>query len=324
MNGRICYHTLGCSVGALALVVGFPLGRVADQPPTFKSQVEVVAINVVVTDQQGQVVTNLNEGAFQISEDDRPQRITQFTKDPLPLSIAVALDTSASMRFGDRFRYAREAIWRLLDRLNPQDEIAIYGFNNWPYPITSWTSSRNGVVMALSDEQPMARGGFTALFEAVRVGLNLLDTAAARRRALLIMSDGRDELPGDVRGLVPGTLWPPTNLSARDRLPKVIEDVKRSEGLVYAIGIGNPRNSGPLDEEALKAVADPTGGFATTVHASADIPGAVERVLADLRDQYVIGFTPTHPADGKFHALKVTVLGCDCHARARAGFVQSQ
>jgi VWFA-related protein len=293
-----------------------------------------VAINVVVTDKNGHTVTGLNADAFQISEDDRPQRITQFTKDPLPVSIAVALDTSASMR-GDRFRYAREAIWRLIDRLrmrrqydstpsDPQDEVAIYGFNNWPYPITSWTSSRSAVVMFLSYEQPMATGGFTALFEAVRAGLNLLDTAAARRRALLIISDGKEELPGDVwlaGGMSGRVMTRRANLSARDRLATVTEDVRRSEGLIYTVGI-DPGGFG-VDEEALKALADPTGGFATTVHANADIPSAVGRVLNDLRDQYLLGFVPTHPADGAFHRLSVTVRGCDCHARARAGFVHA-
>jgi Ca-activated chloride channel homolog len=327
MNRRISHRTLGRSIGTLLLVVASALEPVAEQRPTFKSEAELVAINVVVTDKQGRTLTNLTEGAFQVSEDNRPQRITQVTKDPLPLSIAVALDTSASMR-GDRFQYAREAIGRLVDLLNPQDEIAIYGFNNWPYSITSWTSSRSAVVMALSDEQPMAAGGFTALFDAVWVGLNLLDTAAARRRALLIISDGNEELPGDhwqQGGMSGHTFWRRINVSARDRLPKYLEAVRRSEGLVYAVGISDPRRRGEaLDEETLKALVDPTGGFETTVHANADIPSAVERVLNDLRDQYLIGFVPTHPADGKFHKLQVTVRGCDCHARARAGFVHSR
>jgi Ca-activated chloride channel homolog len=326
MNGRIRHHTLGCSVGAFLLVVGFPFGRIAGQRPTFTSQVEVVAINVVVTDRQGHMVPNLSADAFQISEDNRRQRIIQFTKDPLPLSIAVALDTSASMR-GDRFQYARQAISRLVDRLDPDDQVAIFGFNNWPYSITSWTSNRNAVVTALSDEQPMAAGGFTALFDAVWAGLNLLDTAAARRRALLIISDGNEELPGDHwqrGGISDRTVWRRINLSAHDRLPRYLEAVRRSEGLVYAVGISDPRGRGEaLDEETLKALVDPTGGFETTVHANDDIPGAVERVLNDLRAQYLLGFTPTHPAAGKFHKLKVTVRGCACHARARAGFVQS-
>ncbi len=298
----------------------------AHQGLTFKSDTELVAINVVVTDKHGRTVTDLHEDAFQVSEDRQPQRLTHFTKDPLPLSIAVALDTSASMR-GDRFQYAREAIGRLVDLLDPRDEIAVVGFDNWPYQITSWTSNHNSVVTALSLEQPMAAGGFTALFDAVHVGLNLLDTAAAaRRRALLVISDGNEELPGDhwLRGGTSGrTVWRRTNVSAHDRLPKYVEAVRRSEGLVYAVGISDPRGE-PLDEETLKALVDPTGGFVTTVHANTDVPSAVERVLNDLRDQYLIGFTPTHPPDGAFHKLQVTVRGCDCHARARAGFVHSR
>ena len=326
MNGRIVHRTLGRSIGTLLLVVASASVPIADQRPTFKSEAELVAINVVVTDKHGRTVTNLNEDAFQISEDHQPQRLTHFTKDPLPLSIAVALDTSASMR-GDRFQYARQAIERLVDLLEPQDDIAVTGFNNWPYQITSWTSNHKEVVTALSDEQPMAAGGFTALFDAVHGGLNLLDTAAAaRRRALLVISDGNEELPGDQwlpGGMSDRTVWRRMNLSAHDRLPKYIEAVRRSEGLVYAVGISAPRGV-PLDEDTLKALVDLTGGFVTTVHANTDIPTAVERVLNDLRVQYLIGFTPTHPPDGKFHELKVTVRGCDCHARARAGFVHSR
>jgi len=325
MNRRILHRTLGCSVGTLLLVAS-ALEPVAEQRPTFKSKAELVAINVVVTDKYGRTVKDLNEDAFQVSEDRQPQRLTHFTKDPLPLSIAVALDTSASMR-GDRFQYARQAIWRLVDLLEPRDEIDVFGFHNWPYQITSWTSNHNAVVTALSDEQPMAAGGFTALFDAVHAGLNLLDTAAAaRRRALLVISDGNEELPGDhwLRGGMSGrTVWRRMNLSAHDRLPKYVEAVRRSEGLVYAVGISDPSGV-PLDEETLKALVDPTGGFVTTVHANADVPSAVERVLYDLRDQYLIGFTPTHPPDGKFHKLQVTVRGCDCYARARTGFVHSR
>jgi Ca-activated chloride channel homolog len=326
MNRRIVHRILGLVVGTLLLVVASTSVPVADQPPTFKSDAELVAINVVVTDKHGRTVTNLNEDAFQISEDHKPQRLTHFTKDPLPLSIAVALDTSASMR-GDRFQYAQQAIGRLVDLLEPQDEIAVIGFNNWPYQITSWTSNHKEVVAALSEQQPLAAGGFTALFDAVHGGLNLLDTAAAaRRRALIVISDGNEELPGDQwlpGGIFGNAVFRRLNVSARDRLPKYVEAVRRSEGLVYAVGIWDPRGE-PLDQDTLKALTDPTGGFETTVHTNAETPAAVERILDDLRGQYLIGFVPTHPADGKFHELQVTVRGCDCHARARVGFVHSR
>jgi VWFA-related protein len=257
MKRRVVHRTLGRSVGALLLVVASASVPVADQRPTFKSDAELVAINVVVTDTHGRPVTDLNEDAFQVTEDHRPQRLTHFTKDPLPLSIAVALDTSASMR-GDRFQYARQAISRLVDLLQPQDEIAVVGFNNWPYQITSWTSDHNAVAAALSDQQPMAAGGFTALFDAVHLGLKLLDTAAAaRRRALLVISDGNEERPDDhwLHGGTSGrTVWRRTNLSAHDRLPTYVEAVRRSGGVVYAVGID--ARGEPLDEQTLQALAD--------------------------------------------------------------------
>ncbi len=324
----IPHRTIERSIGTLLVVVFSALEPVAEQQPTFKSESELVAINVVVTDKQGRtLLKSLTEDAFEVSEDGRPQRISQFSKDPLPLSIVVALDTSSSMR-GDRFRYAREAIGRLVNQLDSHDQIAIYGFNNWPYPITSWTSSHSAVLTALGDAQPMARGGFTSLFEAVRVGLSEFDSGAARRRALIVISDGNEELPGDQwlpGGISSHAVFRRLNLSARDRLPKYVEVVRGSEGLVYAVGISDPGGRGePLDEGTLKALADPTGGFVTTVDANADIPRGVDRVLNDLRAQYLIGFVPTYPADGKFHKLQVTVRGCDCHARARAGYVHSR
>lgn len=98
----------------------------------------------------------------------------------------------------------------------------------------------------------------------------------------------------------------------------------RSEGSLYAIGIVGSRRQTPLDKGALKSLADPTGGFVPVFHDDSDVPSAIDRVLDDLRDQYLIGFLPTHPADGKYHKLNVTVRGCDCHVRARAGFVHSQ
>jgi VWFA-related protein len=159
MKRGIVHRTLGRSIGALLLMVPSASMPGAHQGLTFKSDTELVAINVVVTDKHGRTVTGLHEDAFQVSEDRQPQRLTHFTKDPLPLSIAAALDTSASMR-GDRFQYAREAIGRLVDLLDSRDEIAVVGFDNWPYQITSWTSNHNSVVTALSLEQPMAAGGF--------------------------------------------------------------------------------------------------------------------------------------------------------------------
>jgi VWFA-related protein len=311
---------------SVALIIACTLlaMRVHDQPPTFTTSVDLVALTVVVTDEHGRAVTNLIERDLVVSEDGHPQTLAQFSNVPPPASIAVALDTSASMR-GERFRQARQAVWRLLDRLAPQDELTIYGFNNRPYSIVGWTSSRNLVVMSMSGVEPMRVAGFTALFEAVRIGFEGFRNARQRQRALLVLSDGNDELPNDMRFRDGTHPFPGLNLSAQTRLRHVVDYVTRSEGLVYAIGLAEKSSrEEPLDGAALKALSAPTGGFATMVNNDSDIPAAVDKVIDDLRTQYLVAFVPTHAADGKFHKLTVTVRGCSCHARARSGFVHAR
>ena len=315
MTGR---WTLGFA--AIFLAWHIALWDVTAQRPAFTSQVEFVAVNVVVMDDQSRNVIGLPQDAFQISEDDRPQTIAQFTKDAVPLSVVIALDTSSSMR-GDRFINARKAVWRVVDQLASVDEISIYGFNDWPYVISPWTSSRNMAVMAMSAVAPVSAGGFTSLNGAIQSGLAALDAAAGRRRAVIVISDGNDELPGDHLYRDDQHVVP-RNLSAASRLAHAVDYINRSEGLLYAIGIAgsDPRRQIPLDEHALRSLTDPTGGFSAVVHGDSDIPTAVQRVIDDLRHQYLLGFAPMHPPDGKFHRLKVRVRGCVCRARARAGY----
>ncbi len=93
MNSRILHRTLGRSVGALSLAVVFPPERSADQRPTFKSEVDLVAINVVLINKTAANGDESERKRVSIGEDSRPQLITHFTKDPLPLSVAVALET---------------------------------------------------------------------------------------------------------------------------------------------------------------------------------------------------------------------------------------
>ena len=103
---------------------------------------------------------------------------------------------------------------------------------------------------------------------------------------------------------------------------RVVVAVTRSEGLVYAVGIGAAGHSQPLDETALRSMTDVTGGFSVVVRRDADIARAVERVIDDLRFQYVIGFSPGEPPDDKYHPVSVKV-NCACRARTRAGFIHA-
>jgi Ca-activated chloride channel family protein len=296
---------LTMSVWPIVLLAASPLSQ-----PAFRSQTELVALNITVTDDNGSVVQGLRPQAFTVSEDGKPQPIIQFASDPVPLTLAVALDASSSM-VGRRFEYARQAVTKLLDRLGPDDEIVVFGFNDTPFVLKQWSDSTTAGDMPLNCVAP---NGDTALYDMVGVGIDALRQSHNRRQALVLVTDGKDERASDnmQMWMVQGRA-----LDARAR-------VRRDEALVYAIGVDAPDGRNPLrvDAAALRQLTDQSGGATIIVRSDEAVLGAAERIGDELRQQYVIGFAPAHPGDGKFHKVKVAVTGCQkCRVRARAGFI---
>ena len=98
------------------------------------------------------------------------------------------------------------------------------------------------------------------------------------------------------------------------------EVVRRSEAVVYAFGLGSEQPDGP-DVMALQRLTDPSGGRTQVITREGDISAAAERLMAELRHVYLIGFEPEHH-DGKYHQVEVTVSDCSrCIVRSRTVFV---
>lgn len=300
---------------ALLLVAAVILTQAQARP--FRSGAELVRLTVTVTDREGNVVRALPVDAFAIAEDGIPRPIAKFAAETVPLTLVVALDLSTSMQ-GLRIAFARTAVLALLDRLGPDDEFVVIGFNDHVFNITDGTKDRAAVTRALAEARP---GGATALYDAVNTGVRLLDRAVHTRKTLLLISDGHDAVP---------TSLPPAQASISDlrvgteaREAAALQIVRRSEALLYAIAM-NARNPLGQDVPALERLTGPTGG--ATVPAATDeaAVSAAERIGDELRVQYVLGFVPDHH-DGKFHRVDVTLKGCDgCRARARAGFIAAK
>src|SRR5262245_41977319 len=126
---------------ARALGIAVLLAIQATQPP-FRSQTELVVLNVTVTDEHDRRVTDLTQDRFIVPEDGKPQPIAQLAGGAVPLSLLVALDTSGSMA-GPRFAYASQAVLALTDRLGPEDESGVFGFNELAFNIQTWTHDRD-------------------------------------------------------------------------------------------------------------------------------------------------------------------------------------
>jgi VWFA-related protein len=111
------------------------LAAAESQAPAFRSRTDLVALTVTVLDDKGLPVPRLAQAAFTVTEDGKPQPIAHFASGEIPISLVVALDCSESMR-GERFEVARKAVTGFIDRLGPDDEFTLIGFNDQPFSIS--------------------------------------------------------------------------------------------------------------------------------------------------------------------------------------------
>lgn len=181
----------------------------------FRSNTDLINVTVTVTDANGRFVPNLTRDDFVVYEDGRPQQVTQFDSDRVPVSLGIALDTSGSMA-GEKIQAAVAALNKFLfDLLGKNDQVFLYRFDSTPQLIQGWTSDRAAVSRALGTAN--ARGG-TALYDAVAEAVPLAQKGIERKKALVVISDGEDQ-------------------NSRLGLRDAQQLIRESEVLVYGIAI---------------------------------------------------------------------------------------
>ena len=268
----------------------------------FRSGIEVTGITATVRDVSGRLVTGLTRDAFEVYEDSERQTISQFTNERVPVSVGVLLDISDSM-YGQRIQDARAAVDHFLfDLLDPGDEFFILAFNHKPRVLTGWTSSPDVVRRALEDIRP---SGGTAAYDAVLAGLPVAERRNRQRIAFVLLSDGADTA---------------SNATVRD----VHSALMRSPAFVYAIALDSPGGQAintRVNATTLRQITDDSGGRTEVVRTADELADATARIAEELNSQYVLGYTSSHPSDGRFHSIRVRVRGSDYRVRARNGYV---
>jgi Ca-activated chloride channel family protein len=288
------------SLGALAVP---NLTRAEAQPAQrFETQIEIVTVTVAVTDAEGRLVTDLTQDEFELFEDAKPQTITQFTRDRVPVSLAVLLDVSDSM-VGMRLADARQALDRFLfELLSRDDEYSLVVFNHQPTVASTWTDNPGKVTPALD----ALRGwGGTAIYDAVYSTLPLLDKRHRQRGAAVVISDGADTA---------------SDIQLRDLRSRML----RTDAFIYAIGIDrdDPRAMRTrINPYSLRQITDDTGGYTEVVKDTSELGPATARIADELNKQYTLGYTPSRPPDSQFHGIRVRVKRADHRVRARRGYI---
>jgi Ca-activated chloride channel family protein len=295
-----------------AVIALFLAGAVvaARQSPAFRNErpfasgIELTSVTATVTDAEGHLVTGLSRDAFELFEDGERQQITQFTRDRVPIGLGVLLDISDSM-YGRRIVDARAAVDKFLfGLLDPADEFFLVAFNHKARPQTGWTQSQAEVQRALAALTP---SGGTAIYDAIVSSMPLVEHRNRARAALLVISDGADTA---------------STATLRDIRAALLQ----TDAFVYAIAIDSPERqpiNTRVNAQALREITAESGGRTEIVRNSSDLTDATTRIAEELNSQYVVGYTSTHGADGKFHSIRLRAesSGGPYRVRSRNGYI---
>lgn len=282
---------------------GLTLSRLvaAQDRQVFRSNVEMVTTAVTVVGADGRLITELNKEDFEIFDDGVEQTVAQFTRERVPVSVALLLDSSDSM-FGQRMLDARTALERFVeDLLAPTDEAELVVFNHEPRLTAQWTGNRMHIGEQMEKIQP---SGGTAVFDAIATALPTFDTRTHPRAAIVLVSDGADN-------------------SSDISIPKLQTLVGPSDVFVYAIAVqtSNARIADRGNPYALQDVTSRSGGYTEVVASALDIGPATARIADELNKQFMLGFYPTGKPNGQYHTIRVRVKGDGYRVRSRRGYI---
>lgn len=255
---------------------------------SIRVDVDLVLVNVTVTDPFNRLVTGLESENFRIFEEKGEQELIHFSSEDVPISIGVVFDLSGSM--SNKVDKARLAAIQFFKTANPQDEFCLVKFGDRAELASRFTTSVDDLQSKLMYANAKGR---TALLDAIYLGLSTMKGARNTKKALLIISDGGDN-------------------SSRYNESDIRNFVKESDVQLYAIGIYEPAGTrGRTPEEMggpslLNDLAELTGGRAFTVENLNDLPDIAAKISMELRNQYVLGYKPANKArDGKWRKIKV-------------------
>ena len=261
------------------------------RPASIRIDKTLVQINVTVTDPLNRFVTGLDKDYFKLFEEKVEQQIAQFSSEDAPLSIGLVFDTSGSM--GSKLQKSRQAAAQFFKTANPEDEFFLVTFNDRPEMVMPFTTDTEEMQNRLTFTQSKGR---TALLDGVYMAMNHMKKARNPRKALLIISDGGDN-------------------SSRYTESEVKNAVREADVQIYAIGIYEPVASrGRTAEEMagpglLSEVAEQTGGRAFAVDNLAELPDVAAKIGMELRNQYVLYYTPKNQdRDGKYRRVTVKLV----------------
>ena len=268
-----------------------------------QSHVNLVLVPVSVTDKRDHSVVGLDKDDFQLSENNRPQRIHSVSLENEPSSIAIVLDLSDSME--NKISRALLAIHALLANANAEDEFLLITFSDRPRVAAGFTSSTDEIESVLLSATV---AGHTALIVAIDLATTKMQEAKYSRRAIVLISDGGDN-------------------HSRETIENLERDLQERDLLIYGVGLYDlslVTAEQILGPRLMTELSEKSGGTAFDARDRRDIEQAASSIANQVHWRYLLSYYPDKkPDDGKWHTIRVTLLVRDkkhLHVHAKTGY----
>lgn len=250
----------------------------------FRKKVEEVVLHAVVVDGQNELISNLDKNSFRVYEDSKPEEITSFYQEHVPVALGILIDNSGSMR--PKRPSVNQAALNLVRSSNPQDEVFVVNFGEQYYLDQDFTSDVAKLQTAL--ERVETRGS-TALYDAiVASAAHMKQGSILQKRILLVVTDGADN-------------------ASQESLEEAIQQLQQKDGpVVYVIALlANGRNASSTTR-SLESLSQSTGGTAFFPKEVSQVDSITRSIASAIRNQYVIGYKSSSTATGHtYHAIQV-------------------
>jgi Ca-activated chloride channel family protein len=275
----------------------------ADEEFTFSKTVNEVRVVFTVTDRHGRYIKDLKQNDFRVIDDQRPAELRSFRSETdLPLQVGLLVDASNSVR--DRFKFEQEAAIEFLNSIiRPgYDKAFVVGFDATPEVTQDFTDNTEKLSAGV---RMLRAGGGTAMYDALyfacRDKLMKQEQTGPVRRAIILLSDGEDNLSHVTR-------------------EEAIDMATRADVIVYTISTNISGMKGKGDK-TLERIAEATGGRSFFPFQMRDVSDSFLSIQEELRSQYAVAYKPADfVADGRYRSIDIMALDRNLKVRTRKGY----
>jgi len=277
--------------------------------------VQLVLVEAVVRGAGGSAgdsLSKLTREDFRLFEDGVEQSIRHFSRDELPLAVALVVDTSGSV--APYIRELRQAALDTLSQLKPDDQVALFVFTERVERLVDLTTNRRRVASRI--ERLQGEGG-TNILDALWEATNYLQAAAPeRRRVIILVSDNH------------------ATVRARVNQSQVIRNALEADTVIYSIQ--TPSEQVPITLRlptwlggygSVEKITQETGGEVIKVDRTRSVAAALAGAIERLKTRYTLGYHPTNKTrDGGFRRIEVRLADPygqpqrDYHVFAKKGY----